>query len=275
MIKYQTLHAHTTTSDGKLQHLQLLDACEENNVGVVAFTDHDSLPSNKNLNLLKKNKSHLTKWIVGIELSSGLPKEIGDKAASSLHVVGLFVDPSNKPLLDHCVKAKLSREDRMEKIVKNLSSIGIKITKQDCLHFSNGEAVGRPHIVSAINSYEENKKVVKKLAKNMQQKSKFDLQVKEKYQEMKRESVERHPYYLFLAEDAFIKGVYVDYLYYKSFDDSVKLIREAGGVAFLAHWFTSKKIIEKKLLEKILQENRLDGLDTVCGLWTGGRLPKQ
>ena len=58
-------------------------------------------------------------------------------------------------------------------------------------------------------------------------------------------------------------------------DDSVKLIRDAGGLTFLAHWFTSKEKITVDILGGFLQSGRLDGCETVCGLWSGGTLPKK
>lgn len=272
---YETLHAHTTTSDGKMEYTKLLDVCRKNNVGVVAFTDHDSLPGKKSLDNLRKQNIADTKWVVGIEISSGLPVEIGDKATSSLHVVGLFVDPFNKDMLDHCKKAKYSREERMSRIVKNLNAIGIKITTDDCMRFSKGESVGRPHIVSAINSYPENSKVIEMYYQKMKKEAANDLNIKKIYDEMEKQSFERYPYYLFLRENSFVKDVFVDYLYYKNFDDSVNLIRNAGGLAFLAHWFTCKETIDVSFLKKILNENRLDGVETVCGLWTGQKMARK
>jgi predicted metal-dependent phosphoesterase TrpH len=46
-MKYQNLHAHTVTSDGLLTYKEVLNVCAKNNIGVLAFTDHDSLPNKK------------------------------------------------------------------------------------------------------------------------------------------------------------------------------------------------------------------------------------
>ena len=53
MMGIQTLHSHTITSDGVLTHQEILDCAKENNISVVAFTDHDSL-IDKTFDLLKK-----------------------------------------------------------------------------------------------------------------------------------------------------------------------------------------------------------------------------
>ena len=44
---YQTLHSHTKDSDGLLTHREVLNICSKYNIGVVAFTDHDTLPNEK------------------------------------------------------------------------------------------------------------------------------------------------------------------------------------------------------------------------------------
>jgi len=114
--KIQTLHCHTTTSDGELTYLETLNFCQKINIGTVAFTDHDSLPKEKDINLLLKNKNHPTKWIVGTELNSGWPKELEIPGiGNGFEVIGLFVDPTNADLKDHCQKAQEARVSRTKK----------------------------------------------------------------------------------------------------------------------------------------------------------------
>jgi predicted metal-dependent phosphoesterase TrpH len=264
--KYQTLHCHTTTSDGLLTYSEVLSICENNNINTVAFTDHDAVISEANLNLLKKNKSRV-RWISGIEISSGLPKEMG--RLGSLHIVGLFVNPFNKELEEHCRKAQLARIERMEKMVVNLRGLGFDITKSDCLEASGGEAVGRPHIVQAIKTKKFNLEVMESLKKKMEGVALKDPDVKEKYNQMMKAGENQYFYTLFLAKNSFIKGVYVDYTYRADLDDSVGLIRRAGGLAFLAHWFTYKNKITEDILDKLFAKNRLDGMETVYGVWSG------
>src|SRR3972149_3776185 len=96
-LKYQNLHTHTTVSDGLMLYLNTLKICEKCGVGTVAFTDHDSLPGKKTVSELKKYSGPV-KWISGIEISSGLPVELGGKPTSKFHIIGLFVNPFDKAL---------------------------------------------------------------------------------------------------------------------------------------------------------------------------------
>ena len=264
---YQTLHSHTKDSDGLLTHREVLNICSKYNIGVVAFTDHDTLPNEKTLKLLKKEKKHPTKWIVGIEISSGWPLDLGGGATSGLHVVGLFVDPFNRELLDHCTKAKEARITRMRMMVKNLVSLGFKITEKDCLRSSVGETVGRPHIVTALSYYPENSKVYDVLRKRMKNDSKNDQDIKRKYEDMILRGDSQYPYVLFLSDDSYIKNIYVDYQYYSDFDSTVSLIRNAGGLAILAHWGSCRFKMTDEYMDGIFKKNSIDGAETVYGLW--------
>lgn len=261
---YQTLHCHTIASDGLLTHSQVLDICSKNNIGVVAFTDHDSMPSASIVKKLKSSKSKAN-WIIGIEISSGKPSDFDMNF--SPHIVGLFVDPFNKNLVKHCKLAKEARIERMARMVKSLNKLGFNITEQDCLDASGGETVGRPHIVKAINSKQENESIIENLRKKMEEDVKKDNKLKEKYNYMIKMGKNSYPYTLFLSDDSYIKGVYVDYLYRVDLDGCVKLIRDAGGVAVFAHWFTEIEKCDESKMEMLLKEDRLDGVETVYGFY--------
>ena len=261
----QTLHSHTITSDGVLTHQEILDCAKENNISVVAFTDHDSLIDKKTFDLLKKKDKIIPNWISGIEISAGLPTELGGGPCGGVHMVGLFVDPFNQQLLDYCKNAQKGRRERMVKMVSNLRRLGFDIKEEDCLRASGGESVGKPHIVRALYEKPSNLLVVEKIRKDMEQASFKDEIIRKKYEAMmQRES--QYPYVLFLSDDAFIKGIDVQYGYHIDFETSVKLIRDAGGLAILAHYSTAKSKISWDLLEKIIVEKRLDGIETVYAM---------
>lgn len=266
MSGIQSLHSHTTTSDGAMSHLELLNAAAEYNIYALAFTDHDSLPDEQTLTFLDQNRNHQTKWIFGIEMSSGLPNELGGGASSAFHICGLFVDPRNKNLLEHCTKAQEARIERMQKIVKNLQGLGFSITEADCLKASGGESVGRPHIVQALAMHSENTEVLNKLVTKMHDEAEKNEDIKRRYTFMIERGEEQYPYDLFLADDAYFKGIYVDYLYWADMDTTVKLIRDAGGVAVVAHYFTIQNKVTPDLLEQFFIEDRVDGIETTFGL---------
>ncbi len=263
-MHYESLHNHTTASDGAQSYAEVLATAEANHIGVVAFTDHDMLPSAADLKALKAYQGPV-KWLLGCEISSGLPKELGGGPASMFHIVGLFTDPTHRPLLDHCRQAVAARTERMERIVANLRRLGFTITVDDCLSASGGEGVGRPHIVKALAMHPKNEPIIEGLRADMEYAARLDATTAMAYMQMMQRDKSDYPYRLFLSDDSFIPGVYVDYLYSIDMDASVKLIRDAGGVAILAHWPTIWRKITPALLDQFLAEKRLDGVEIRSG----------
>lgn len=259
-LVYESLHNHTTASDGTQTYLEVLEAARRNKVGVVAFTDHDTLPGAADLEKLQAYDGPV-KWLVGCEISSGLPHELGGGVTSSLHILGLFTDPMNQPLLEHCVKAVAARNERMERIVVNLKRLGFTISVEDCLAASGGENVGRPHIVWALNGHPENAVIIERMKQDMEKAAVGSAQVAMNYAHMMERPASDYPYRLFLSDDAFVPGVYVDYLYSIDMDAAVRLIRGAGGVAVVAHWYTVERKINAEMLEGFVRDGRLDGVE--------------
>ncbi len=257
---YESLHNHTVASDGTQTYLEVLEAARRNKVSVVAFTDHDTLPSAADLEILKAYEGPV-KWLLGCEVSSGLPVELGGGVTSSLHILGLFTDPTNAALLAHCTKAVAARIERMERIVGNLKGLGFTISIDDCLAASGGETVGRPHIVRALNSHAENAAVIEVMKADMEKAAVDSAAVAMDYAHMMERPPSDYPYRLFLSDDAFIPGVYVDYLYSIDMDSAVKLIRGAGGVAIVAHWYTAQRKVDAEMLEGMVRDGRLDGVE--------------
>ncbi|HSX00932.1 MAG TPA: PHP domain-containing protein [Candidatus Saccharimonas sp.] len=266
-LRYESLHNHTTASDGAQTYLEVLATAEKVGIGVVAFTDHDALPNEADLKTLAEYQGPV-KWLLGCEVTSGLPRELGGGAASGMfHILGLWTDPHNAALLEHCRRAQEARAERLTQMVTNLTGLGFKITAEDCLKASGGESVGRPHIVRALLAHSENLAVIDGLRLEMEQAAIADAGVAMDYMNMMQRDPADYPYRLFLSEDAFVPGVYVDYLYVIDMDASVKLIREAGGVAMLAHWPTIMKKIDAGMLEGFLRDGRLDGVELRTGYY--------
>lgn len=257
-------HTHTTLSDGKLSHREMFNLAESLNVSVIAFTDHDAVPSPKILAEMETFRNRNTKWIIGIELTTNLPHELSPNSAA-VHVIGLFVDPENDALARHCLRAQESRIKRMRKIVEKLHNLGFIITEEECLNASGGESIGRPHIVEALRRHTENNVIIERLRIEMKEAGESDPVVKKQYDNMIQKGEASYPYALFLTPESFISA-YFDHDYMPTLDEGVALIRGAGGIAILAHYSTVSKKISLEILEKLLVEKRLDGVEVVYGL---------
>lgn len=264
MLLFQSLHNHTTLSDGTQTHMNVLATAERNGFGVVAFTDHDIVPGSDTLAELKQYKGPV-KWIVGCEMSSALPRELGGTSHSSFHILGLFVDPHNPALLAYSRTALSARVERMERLVKNLQKLGFAISAEECERQAGDGTVGRPHIVRALLAHPENAQVVEKLRLEVKMRAKGDPVLSARYEAMMRDAEKNgefvYPFYLFLRTDSFIPDIYVEYSHSVDMDETARIIRGAGGVAILAHWWTVKDKITPDMLRTILADKRLDGVE--------------
>lgn len=274
---YQDLHTHTTVSDGKMSYRQVLDAAGNNNIGVVAFTDHDLVPGEKELKQLDQLRDHLTKWVVGVEISAKLPMDLGQGAVSQLHIVGLFVDPANKALVDYGQEIVAECLDRMKKIVKAMTEFGFDISIDDCLKEATGQTIQRPHLVAALLKKDKNLTLIKKVIADIREKGKKKAKMAEFYKEIEK-VIRAEPgnpyrqafYPIFLTNNAFVKGAYFSRDFVLDLDQSVELIRNAGGLAILAHWSECRHGFPIEMVEKVFKEKRMDGAEIVYDLYRIG-----
>jgi predicted metal-dependent phosphoesterase TrpH len=163
---------------------------------------------------------------LGIEIIPGI--EISSRhGESELHVLGYFLKWEDAQLNERLTALRESRHRRNPKIVALLQAAGIDITYDEVRAVAGSDSVGRPHIARVLMD----KKVVTSA----------------------KEAFDR-----FLAEG---KPAYVP-RDLPSPADAIRWIREAGGLAVLAHP-TWVKTVEGTLtdLARQLKEQGLDGVE--------------
>lgn len=262
--KYESLHNHTILSDGEQTHLDVLVSAEKTGFGYVAFTDHDIVPDERTMKQIAEYGESI-QWEIGIEMTSGLPEEIGGSAAPLFHILGLRIDPVNQELRDYCKDATDARMQRLHRTVDNLQKAGFSIRAADCIELAGEGSVGSPHISRVLLNEPSNVRLLEKIADSMRIASSHDSLLAERYASMmeKVHSGQRHPYIrdLLFADDAYLPDIYVPYLFSIDMDRTVKIIRNAGGLAVLAHWPTVRHLIPPEHLRGILERRRLDGVE--------------
>ena len=198
------------------------------------------------------------RFISGIEISVNTLQELEGTVPSSasFHMIGLFVDPTNPELKQYCDTARENRMQRMGKYVEHFRQLGFTITLDEVRKETPGDILASPHLVSALLKHEENQKLIADVIKQMPP---------ERAALVKSHRPDKQIYDIYLGNDPYIKGIKVPYLHTMSMDDSVKLIRNAGGIASIAHWFTVNPPVDKPMLAKFAQEKRIDGLETING----------
>ena len=142
-MKRTDFHVHTNFSDGILSPKDIIDRAKENNVSILAITDHDTIDGiTEAISLANEND---IKLIPGIELSCNYNNE-------SIHLLGFFKDNSYTSenllkLLDEIKNRRIIRAKNMVKKLKEKFDINIDFNKVSEL---GGEIIARPHIAKAI-----------------------------------------------------------------------------------------------------------------------------
>ncbi|ABM29321.1 PHP domain-containing protein [Nitratidesulfovibrio vulgaris] len=139
--RFIDLHTHTTASDGSDSPADLVRKATEAGLAAVAVTDHDTVAGLDEAVAM----GHET----GIEVVRGC--ELGVRSEyGEIHILGLWLPEKPETLLDAMKELRRHRNERNERIVDNLRTLGMDITYEEVRALSGGVSVGRPHIALAL-----------------------------------------------------------------------------------------------------------------------------
>lgn len=150
-----------------------------------------------------------------------------DVASGTMHILGYLIDPENHTLIDRLKWLREGREVRNAEILEKLNKLGFGLTWDEVAAFAGEDVVGRPHFAQAL--------LARKIVKD------------------KNEAFDK---YLGKGKPAYANRRRM------TPEDSIELIRGAGGVPVLAHPFTlnlSAEALRKEL--KSLHELGLAGVE--------------
>lgn len=223
------LHVHSTESDGTLTPEELTVAVKEAGLAAFALTDHDTV-SGVSKALSAANACGI-ELIPGIELSTQYIYGKGNKNSKEIHIVGLFIDSQNEMLLQKTAEFRECRDKRNEKMVEALQREGFAIT-MDALVAENPDCViTRANIARFL--YEHG------MIKSRQEA--FDK---------------------YIGDDG---PCYVGRFKITPMD-AVRLIRQAGGVAILAHPLLYH--MSAQSLQQLIDDLKLAGLDGIEAIYS-------
>ena len=197
------LHTHTDQSDGELSPFALLDRAQKNGVSVVSIADHDTLAAYD-----QGVASYAEK--IGITLVPGVEISTVDESGKKWHILGHFIDPFDLGLCDWLESLKQARKIYAKEMIKKLETIGWQIDKDRLLQF---DVISKAHIADAVIDYLENLSALKRKFNN------------------------RMPSRGEFIEATMNKGcpAYIPRLKSPTPKEAIDVIRQAGGVASVAH----------------------------------------
>jgi len=226
------LHSHSTASDGTLDAATLAARAKANGVELWALTDHDELAGLPAARAAAERVG--LPFVDGVELSVTF-------AGTTVHIVGLGIDPANEVLAAGVAQVRAGREERARQMGDGLAQVGIQGAYEGAMTFApNPNLVSRTHFARFL--------VAKGIAPDM-----------------------RSVFGRYLTEG---KPGYVEHRWAR-LGDAVRWIRAAGGVAVIAHPGRYKFTpTEEYALFSEFQAHGGEGVEVVTGSHHAGDIAK-
>jgi len=136
------LHLHTTASDGRLEPNEIVGLAAKAGLDVIAITDHDTVDGVAPALAAAQALASLT-VIPGVEINTDVPR-------GEVHVLGYFIDFTDRKLADNLQRLRASRQGRAQKMITKLSSLGVDIEWRRVEELAQGGSVCRPHVALAL-----------------------------------------------------------------------------------------------------------------------------
>jgi predicted metal-dependent phosphoesterase TrpH len=190
------LHTHSTRSDGSLAPRALIDLAAEQGLVAVALTDHDTLSGIPEARDRAKERG--IRFIPGVELEIETAAGLGTEA--EFHLLGLRFEGDVAGLSRALEDLRTARRERNLKMIQKLNEGGFDVTIGELEAMASGDVVSRAHFARLLAS----KGIVSSIS-----------------QAFSRYLGKGRPFYVQRR--------------CLSLSDAVALIREAGGIASIAH----------------------------------------
>ncbi len=136
MAKTPDLHTHSTASDGTLSPAALVARAAAAGVETLALTDHDTVAG--------LPEAITAAQAAGIALIPGVEVSV-TWGGRTVHVVGLALDITCKPLLDGLDGLQAYRVWRAEEIGRRLAKAGYEGALEGAKRHASGALIGRTH----------------------------------------------------------------------------------------------------------------------------------
>ena len=135
------LHFHSSVSDGVEAPAALVARALSAGLSVAALTDHDAVHGVEAFEAAAAG--------TGLVAAGGAELSVDD-GGEDVHLLGLFVDPSDPSLVDRLAAFRQARDRRGEAIVERLGALGVDLDLAALRAEVGDGAFGRPHVARAL-----------------------------------------------------------------------------------------------------------------------------
>ena len=214
-------HIHTQASDGVYSLNEILNKAQQAGLTEIAVTDHDTMDSWHELTQKRCPLIPLT-VTSGVEFGAHLSESEWEK--EEVHILGYGLDPTQDELLFILEKLAKDRKERFSALLERASQLGYLISDEVLENVLPKDSVpGRLHLARILVE------------------SGYFSSIPEVFQD-----------YLAAGKPGYIGR------FRQSPQEICRLIKNAGGVAILAHPYEIKS---KRLRDYLLESDLLDGVE--------------
>lgn len=136
------LHIHSNASDGQLSPSEVIRKSAELGLSVIALADHDTV--NGIAEALEAAQAYPRLTVIpAVEINTDIPH-------GEAHVLGYFIDYTDRELNDSLLKLRDSRRRRAQQMIAKLATLGVHIEWERVQEIAGSGTIGRPHIAKAI-----------------------------------------------------------------------------------------------------------------------------
>ncbi|MHB8995177.1 MAG: PHP domain-containing protein [Armatimonadota bacterium] len=143
------LHVHSNASDGTLTPVEVVEEAIARGLTAVGIVDHDTM---RGLPSAAAAAAGRITFIPGVEISTQIKN-------AEMHILGYLMAQDYQPLLDELQHVREERISRIHRTVTRLQELAVRITFDDIVaacenvtpgHCEDEAALGRPHVAAAL-----------------------------------------------------------------------------------------------------------------------------
>lgn len=230
------LHIHTSYSDGADSLIDVLKKAQENNLEYISITDHDNCKAYRELKNINVKEYYKGTIIPGIEIKCGYKGRL-------IEILGYKIDTKKmQEWADDFYKERtksILQQKYFDLLYDKCLKMNLVLSQKSSIKFDNKKDWASVTIYNEIKSHKENKELLPE-----------DLW--ESFNNFSKKYCANPEHILYIDKT-------VDY---PSLEETIKAIKNAGGLVFLPHLFIykwSNNIYE--LIQDILENYDVDGIE--------------
>jgi predicted metal-dependent phosphoesterase TrpH len=140
-MMFADLHLHSQFSDGTFSPEEVVARGRRAGLAALALTDHDTVEGCARMAAACQSAG--IEFIAGAELTA-------EHRAAELHLLGYFVDVTNRKWLAELARFQAVRQNRIREIVARLNELQVPLRAEAVFALANCAAPGRPHVARTL-----------------------------------------------------------------------------------------------------------------------------